>query len=619
VKEQSMREVLKKIETQSNYRFFYNDQLSGLNNSVTLRADNKSVKEVLDELLAGQQLSYRLLENNMIVIAPNEIAQQQKVSGTVTDASTGEPLIGVSIAVEGTTQGTVSDAKGKYVIEAVGPNTVLIFSYIGYTTERITISGQSTIDVKMVPDMTKLDEIVVVGYGVQKKKLTTGANLNVKGDQIQSLKTPTVMDALKGVTPGVSITQNNGQPGASNKIYIRGQGTIGNSNPLYIVDGVIQGGIDYLSPNDIESIDVLKDAASAAIYGSRAANGVILVTTKQGRKNMKPTITYDGYYGIQNVYKKPDLLNAKEYMLIMDEAVINAGGQPHDWAAIVPRYNDIKNGTWNGTNWFDAMTVKDAPIQSHAINIQGGSDKIIYSLGASTFDQDGILGKQSNSYYKRKNIRLNTEYSLFSKSSIDILKIGENITYTKTNNNGIRQGNIYWNDVHNAMVSSPLNDIYGTNGKYTSVINAWNKDDENPIGIMDYNTKYGENDWNQIVAAFYAEFQPIKNLKLRSSYDYTTSWGTNRSWIPKYNLGGANDPVKDKVTEGSSSYGKYSQYNTLTYNLSLNNHNFTAMIGNSIEKTVRDESLSTTNKGLFSRIGNMRTFPMLPSQAQKPL
>jgi TonB-dependent starch-binding outer membrane protein SusC len=598
-KDATVRQILDEVEKQSGFKFFYLDEQIDVNRKLDISVSNERVEDILASIFNVNQVKYKVFENNLVVLTPNNInaVQTFKVTGKVVDAITGEALLGVNIIVEGTTLGVVTDSDGNYSLDAPSANASLVFSFIGYTTQTVSIGGRNAIDVKLEPDTKSLEEVVVVGYGVQKKKLTTGANLNVKGDQIESMKTPTVMDALKGITPGVSITQNNGQPGASNKIYIRGQGTTGSSNPLYIVDGVVQGGIDYLSPNDIASIDVLKDAASAAIYGTRGANGVILVTTKQGHRNMKPIITYDGYYGVQNVYKKPDLLNAKEYMLIMDEAVVNAGGSPHDWATIVPDYAKIQSGEWNGTNWFDEMTVKNAPIQSHAVGIQGGSDKIIYSFGASTFDQDGILGKQSDSYYKRKNIRLNTEYSLFSKPAFDVLKLGENITYTKTNSNAIRQGNIYWNDVHNALVSSPLNQVYDENGNYTKVINAWNKDDENPIGIMDYNTKYGENDWNQIVAAFYLEFQPVKNLKLRSSFDYTTSWSTSRSWIPAYDLGGSNDPEKDKVTEGSSSYGKYSQYNTLSYNFSLNNHNFSALIGNSIEKTVKDESLSITNKG----------------------
>jgi TonB-linked SusC/RagA family outer membrane protein len=472
---------------------------------------------------------------------------------------------------------------------------ILVFSFIGYQVLEFPVNGRSSIDVSMVVDVKALDEIVVVGYGVQKKKLTTGANFNVKGEQIQGLNTTSTMDALKGITPGVSITQTNGQPGAASKVYIRGMGTTGDATPLYIVDGVTQSNIDYLSPSDIESMDVLKDAASAAIYGSRAANGVILVTTKQGKKNMKPTVSYDGYTGWQNVYKEPDLLNAKEYAFIMDESRVNSGLAPHDYATLVPRWAEIQDGTWNGTNWFKEMEVKNAPIQSHTLSIQGGSEKTTYSMGASYLDQDGIFGKQSDNYYKRATIRLNTENVLYSKGSRDILLIGENLTYSKTQNNAIRQGNIYWNDVHNSLVSNPFLPLYDENGKYSMPI-AWDPTyGVNPAGLMDYNTKYNKNDNNKIIGSAYLEFNPFRNLKYRSSYGINVWWGTSRGWVPDYNLGPVNNPDGDKVTQGASSGSTYLWDNTLTYNLKLDKHNIVALVGTSVEKNTRNESLSSTN------------------------
>ncbi len=400
------------------------------------------------------------------------LAQNLQVRGTITDLQTGDGLPGASVVVQGTTIGAITDIDGKYSIEVPSNESVLVFSFVGYVSESIPVNGQTVIDMKLSPDIKKLDEVVVIGYGVQKKKLTTGANLNVKGETIQALKTTNAMDALKGITPGVNITQTNAQPGAKTKVNIRGIGTTGNSEPLYLVDGVIQGNIDYLSPSDIESIDVLKDAASAAIYGSKGANGVVLVTTKQGRRNMKAQITYDGYWGLQNVYKMPDLLNAKEYALIMDESVVNQGLAPHNFAQLVPDWDKIQSGEWEGTNWFKKMRVVDAPVQSHALNITGGAEKSTYSMGASYIDQEGIFGKQSNSFLKRLNLRLNSEYVLFSKGNNDIITVGENLTFTNTKTNTIRQGNIYWNDVHNSVVTSPFLPLYDEKGKYHMPI-AW--------------------------------------------------------------------------------------------------------------------------------------------------
>src|SRR5690606_6564990 len=237
-----------------------------------------------------------------MVCAQNVLSQTKTVTGLVVDDS-GVPLPGVTVVVKGTTNGTNTDFDGNYTIENVQSSDRLVFTYIGMESQTAAVGQRTVINITLQESMESLEEVVVVGYGVQKKALITGANLNVKGEDIAELNTTTAMEALQGVAPGVSITRNNGQPGAGTKVTIRGLGTIGNSNPLYIVDGVSVGIIDYLNSSDIESIDVLKDAASAAIYGSRAANGVILVTTHKGKKGRQARVQYDTYYGFQNIYK----------------------------------------------------------------------------------------------------------------------------------------------------------------------------------------------------------------------------------------------------------------------------------------------------------------------------
>lgn len=232
------------------------------------------------------------------------LAQNRTVSGKITDDS-GTALPGVNILVKGTSTGTVTDANGAFSIDGLSENSILIISFIGYVSQEVTVGNQTVIDVKMSTDVTALTEVVVIGYGEKKKALVTGANIRQDGKTIQALNTASAMEALQGITPGVSISRNSGQPGAGTQVRIRGIGTIENSNPLYIVDGVPVGtDINYLAPSDIESIDVLKDAASAAIYGARGANGVVLVTTRKGKQGAKPQITYNGFMGVQNIYKK---------------------------------------------------------------------------------------------------------------------------------------------------------------------------------------------------------------------------------------------------------------------------------------------------------------------------
>ncbi len=246
------------------------------------------------------------------------------VSGTVTQASDGEPLIGVSVLVKGTAQGTATDIDGNYTIK-VEKGATLIFSYVGCQTREITVDSE-TIDVALLDNAEVLDEVVVVGYGTQKKKLVTGATAQIKGDDIAKMNTTSPLQAMQGQLPGVSIASTSGQPGSDMKVTIRGLGTNGNASPLYLIDG-IGGDISTLNPADIESIDVLKDAASAAIYGAQAANGVVLITTKQGKEG-RTKVTFDGYFGWQQVARKAQMLNAQEYMTIMDEQAVNSGNAP---------------------------------------------------------------------------------------------------------------------------------------------------------------------------------------------------------------------------------------------------------------------------------------------------
>ncbi|MDF1549318.1 MAG: SusC/RagA family TonB-linked outer membrane protein, partial [Bacteroidales bacterium] len=445
---------------------------------------------------------------------PLLVFSQSLVNGKV-KTTEGEMLPGVQILEKGTTNGTITDLEGNFKIN-VTENVTLIVSYIGYKTQEIELDERTNIEITLEVAETGLDEVVVIGYGTTKKKLNTGANLNVKGEDIQQLTPSNAMDALKGISPGVSITQSNGQPGAGNKVYIRGIGTTGNSNPLYIVDGVAVGNIDYLSSADIETIDVLKDAASAAIYGSRAANGVILVATKKGKKGNRPVITYDAYTGWQNVYKKPDLLNAKEYITIMNEAEVNDGLVPTDFSAILANYHQIENGTWKGTNWFDEITVKDAYIQSHAINVTGGSEKSIYSIGASYLNDEGILGgTQANSNYKRLNLRLNTEHVILEKDGLKTLVVGQNLSYTNSENPGIRTGDIYWNDVHNTLITPPIMPVYAENGDYHGALMNWSSRIPNPVALMEILGKYNYNKSNSIVGNVYMEINPVKGLNFR--------------------------------------------------------------------------------------------------------
>ena len=526
--------------------------------------------------------------------------QEKQIKGTVTDAS-GSPLPGVNVTIKGTVTGTVTDINGNYSIMA-SPQDVLSFSFVGYLAEEYTVAGNAVLDVTLDEDIIGLDEVVVIGYGTQKKKLNTGANLNISGEDIQALNTTSSMDALKGLSPGVSITQNSGVPGAGNKISIRGIGTIGNYAPLYIVDGIAVGDIDNLSPSDIETLDILKDAASAAIYGSRGANGVVLVTTKKGKKNTKPVVTYNGYFGWQNVVNPPQLLNAQEYVAAMDEANISSGFPLDDYASQVPNWAEIESGEWEGTNWFNEIEEKNAPVQNHSLSITGGSERSVFSLSGSYLNQQGILGKQANNDYERINIRLNSEHILFqTKSGRDIVTLGENLTYTNEKNPTIRTGNIYWNDLHNMLVASPFLPMYAEDPTdlaypYHYCID-WNTQESNPVAEMNLQSEYNTNNNNTILGNAYLDLQPIKDLHIRSSFGINNWYGSSRHWTPEYHLSTVSNNDYDQVDQRMYSGFTWTSTNTITYGFDLNNvHKFTVLAGAEYTKNSRDLYISGHNE-----------------------
>lgn len=516
-----------------------------------------------------------------------------KVKGVVTSEADGFPLIGVNVVQKGTANGTVTDLDGNFEL-TVPTNAEIDFSYIGYLNQTIrTTAGQTTYNVVLKEDSQALDEVVVVGYGVQKKKLVTGATVQVSGDNLQKLSTTSALSALQSQTPGVNITQSSGQPGEGFKVNIRGLGTVGNSGPLYVVDGVAGGDINNLNPSDIESIDVLKDAASAAIYGARAANGVILVTTKQGKAG-KTVLSYDGYYGVQYMAKAADLLNAKEYMAMMDETRFNEGNATYDWANLLPTnlYNSIMDGSWQGTNWIEEAYNKAAPTQNHAINLTGGNDQSKFSLGFSYASQEGILGKPVQSDYERYTARINSDHVLLKGDGFDIIKMGETLNFNHNTKSGIAIGNIYWNSVHNLLIGNPLLPAYNADGGFydynDKTADGWLFDGNtgNPLADMALSNKgLNESKNYGLQTSAYIEIQPIKQLILKSQFGFKMNASRYRSYDGIRHLANNQNVTQDNTVQGASSGHSWTLDNTLAYSFTINDlHNFDAVIGQSVEK-----------------------------------
>ncbi len=380
----------------------------------------------------------------------------QQVKGTVMDAS-GYPVIGAAVIVEGTSIGTTVDMDGAFAFnQAVPSDAILVVSSIGYKTARIPVGG-GNLNIVLEEDTQMLEETVVIGYGVQKKSVVTAAISSITSDDLKKTAATRVDNLLQGMTSGVTVTSTSGAPDAGSQIRIRGIGTINNSEPLYIVDGMPVGGIDYLNPNDIERIEVLKDAASGAVYGARAANGVILVTTKQGSKG-KTTVSYDFSYGWQNPWRKPQVLNATEYAIMMNEGYINNGQ--------APRYDDPYS-FGKGTDWVEAIFNDNAPVMKHDININGGNDRVQYSTSAGFLSREGTIGGNfGRANYDRFTLRQALNATLFDNSDdrswLNKMTMQTSVSYAHVNSTGISTNSEYGSPLGSAIGMSPLEPIFAT-------------------------------------------------------------------------------------------------------------------------------------------------------------
>lgn len=533
---------------------------------------NYLLKMIGPKKLLSKRILALVAANLFFIIAVS--AQQRTITGTVNDAS-GETLVGVNIVVKGTTSGTASGIDGTYSINVMGDNAVLTANYIGYKTMEIAVGNQSVINITLEKDVLGIDEVVVVGYGVQKKKLVTGATTQVKSEEFTKNNVTRIESALQGLTPGMSIVKQSGQPGSDFNITIRGLSSINGNGPLILIDGV-PGNLNILNPADIETIDVLKDAASAAIYGSRAANGVILVTTKKG-KSGEAQVTYDAYYGISNMAKKIDLLNAKEYATIMSEAAFNSNPK-----RAVPYTEDFINGLGEGTDWFEEAVNKNAPSQNHYIGVSGGTDKSTYSVSVSYSTEEGVLNMEDKSKYERLGFRINSAHQVK-----DWLKIGENLTYTHRKSAALSTGNIYSNFLHDIFQASPLISAYDENthdgfGKGTPVdANGQNGDmDEqgNPMASVHYKFN-GRNNYDDIIGDLYAEIDILPGLKFRTNFGATLNFGNYTSHTDSFTITPYDFNIKPDYEQSMSRNFNYNFDNVLSYDKSFGKHHALAMVG----------------------------------------
>jgi TonB-linked SusC/RagA family outer membrane protein len=505
-------------------------------------------------------------------------AQGLQIKGVVTSADDGLPVPGVAVSVKGTTTGILTDLNGYYALSNVPANSTLVFSFVGMKTQERMVTESTTLNIILASNVELMDEIVVVGYGTQKKSLVTGAIAKVEGDDLRKSADMRVTQALQGKTAGVVITSNSGQPGSQISVRIRGTGTNGDAEPLYIIDGLPMSGAgtDFLNANDIESIEVLKDAASAAIYGARGANGVVLITTKTGKTDTQMSVTYNGYYGVQNPWKKIPLLNSQEYIMLTNEAAINAGQSPYFSQAEI-------EGFTADTDWQDEMFNYNAPKMDHNLSFTGGSDKIEYTSTISYFSQDGIVAK-NKSYFDRITYRLN------AAGTFGFFKLGGNLNLANITSTGIDPNSHFGLSLDQALNMPPVVPVKFSDGTWGTpeAYGIGLQEITNPVAMLSYTNNKTRT--NKLIGNLYGEFdfgkmtEVLKGLTFRSSFGGEYAMVMWDQYTPLYYLDAMHFTTVDQASKSNNLYTRWNFENVLTYTRRIDVHNFTVMAGTSAFK-----------------------------------
>lgn len=555
--------ILNEIENQTDYLFIYNNQVD-INKITSVKVKNEAVAQVLDRILSGTGINYEL-EGTHIILTTEAIkdlhAQQQAktVTGTVTDVS-GEPIIGANIRIKGTTTGTITDIDGNFSIEAE-PQSVIEVSYIGYLTQETVINNQKSIRFLLKEDTKTLDEVVVIGYGVQKKADLTGSVANINTEKLNTQSNANIGQALQGKIAGVDIVSQGGAPGSGTRIMVRGIGTLNNASPLYIVDGMYMNSIDHINPNDIASIDVLKDASSAAIYGSRAANGVIIVTTKEGSNTEgKPIIDLSVNLGISTASKFLDMLDAKGWAEVTTIARQAIGKPALDMAT------DLANKPDN--DWQDIM-FRPALMQNYNLSVKGGGKYSTYYTGLGYFNQDGIV-KGTN--YQRYNIQSKNDYKR------GIFSAGTNLIISFSHDKPLHQ-ELRGGMIGTILQSVPTLEKYddtregGYGGTYGDVVNI-----PHPLAIIDDNIMDRYNENVKIFANLYAQIELFKGLKYKLNLTPDFSFERYKNYLNKYDFGLATNSIT-QLTERQRRKRNILVENLLTFDRTFGEHKISALAG----------------------------------------
>ena len=606
----TLLDVLNYLQKNNNVSFIYSKNAIDVSKQVNVDFKNQTLKVVLDQVFKNNGVDYEVLKDRIVLgksspsgITINTITtttgtnggstQAQAtfaVTGTVVDQA-GLPVIGASVAEKGNeSNGVSTDINGNFKLTVASDQAVLVIKYIGFTTKEAPVAGQAVLKVTITEDVKSLNEVVVIGYGTQSKATVTGAISGVKASDLQDQQVTRIDDALQGRVSGVNVVQSSGAPGSAPTIRVRGVTSINNSDPLYVIDGVVvtNGGIDNINPNDIESIDVLKDA-SAAIYGSRASSGVILVTTKKGKKG-PAKLTYNGYVGWQQPVSKVKLTDASQYATLRNESVTNDGGT-------APFANPASLGV--GTNWQNQVFSNDAMIQNHNLSLSGANDNATYYTSFGYLDQQGIVDP-SVSDYKKFTFTTNTTYKVKKW-----LTVGENFTYSYTHTqNAFNNNSVFGGPLSSALNLDPLTPTLQLNpsasanpndyanpyavrngqGQLYGISSIIGQEITNPLAYIQTingNYNYGTN----LLGSAFAELSPIAGLKIRSQISGKQAYYGQDSFTPLYYLNSSTNNLSNTSQYEENDHNlSWNIDNTATYTRSFGLHNFTALIGQSAEE-----------------------------------
>ncbi|MBX3241463.1 MAG: TonB-dependent receptor [Chitinophagaceae bacterium] len=607
LKKAPLVKIFEQIQKQTKYQFLYPDELLASKQKVSVNVSGASVKEVLDKYLLPEMLEY-VIDDNIIIIRkkllvpdhPAKVADID-ISGKVVN-DRGEPVSGASIIVKGTNTGTSSDASGNFKLQVSQNKVTLVISSVGFETKEITVTGNDPVNVVLTTKDDTAEEIIVIGYGTQKKVDVTGAISVISAADVNQGVNQSVPHALQGRAAGVTVIQNSGAPGEGVEIRVRGSGSINNNSPLYVVDGIISGDINSLNPADIESISVLKDAASAAIYGSRGANGVVIVTTKKGKRDQKTSISYNTSHGIQQAWRMPEALNAEQRNIIHKEALTNDGTPASD--QIWDYYNNPDNAVTR-TDWFREV-LKPAYIASHDLAIRGGSSRSNYSFSLGYLDNNGIV---MGTNAKRYNIRFNSQHELFKN-----LTLGENIAAVVNDQKAGTFRAAYDGVLSSAffnMRNIPVyvdreNEIYGTPSG----------DFPNPVASL--NSRDNRNRSIRLGGNVYLEYKFMDMFALKTDFAYNVSYNKNKNFTA-IARGGGRGLTENSLSESFATGNSWIWNNTITFDKSFGDHHVTALAGMSSEAGYNDWTNTGSGRNFSNQdpalryLSNANNFPDRPS------